>query len=298
MQELMQVLAAIESELETQRTRPKIRAKSSPNSNYSGMAINNVPGWPKRTTIFIRALKAAVEQQVARQMSYDEWSALTGEPKSTLSNWFGGEGNPSLECVLRMFELLPTAQRNHVLATAPIIRCFPALNNPRLAHDPATVSRLTTILKQPTGTTLVHGTREDLVIFMVTALGHTYFQQVGSEVRGFDVHTPDWFVPLPEVQYLNNLQKSEAIRQACLAGLNALGAEQPGLVILNGIWPQVPGFYESICELASKTAVIIGTSTSLTKSGNNIKVPGPAHIVTVSPDRTIADRISVEIQAV
>jgi hypothetical protein len=298
MQELMQVLAAIEAELEIKRTRPKLQAKSSANANHSGMAINNLPGWPKRTTIFIRALKAAVEQQVARQMSYDEWSALTGEPKSTLSNWFGGDGNPSVECVLRMFELIPTSQRNHVLTMAPIVRCFPVLAHPKLAHDPAAISRLTTILKQPRGTTLVHGIREDLVTFVVTALGHTYFQQVGSTVRGFDVHTPDWFVPLPAVQHLNNVQKAENIRQACLSGLNSLRTEPSGLVLLNGIWPQVPSFYEPICELASKTAVIIGTSTALTQTGNSIKVPGPAHIITVSPDRTNSDRISMEIQTV
>jgi hypothetical protein len=304
-QELAQVLAAIEAELDNQRTKPHITAEKPTDTKKLKLLcrepLTKNVGWPKRSTSCFRSLKLAVDQVVGRQLSFEELSDATGEAKSTLSNWLGGVGSPSFECVLRLLERLPDAARNQLLSSPPVSRCYPTLGHPRLAYDLAAISRFTTILHQATGTTLIHGIREDLVTFLVTALGHNYYhaQLRNDAVRGFDVHAPDWFVPLPTVSYLSNTQSCDAIRQRFLSEWPTLRKHKGGMVILNGIWPQVADLYDEIFELAGQNHVIIGTTTMLTRNHMGVKMPGPAHVVTVSADRlTTSNRILTEFQVV
>jgi hypothetical protein len=303
--ELAQVLAAIEAELDRQRTRPNVTAEKPTDTKtlklLSRTSLTNNVDWPKRSTSCFRLLKLAVDQVAGRQLSFEELSDATGEAKSTLSNWLGGVGSPSLECVLRLLERIPATQRNQLLSSAPISRCYPTLIHPRLAFDQAAMSRFATILQQGTGTTLAHGLREDLVTFVVTALGHNYYhsQLRNDAVRGLDVHSPDWFVPLPAVSYMGNTQSRDAIRQRFLSEWPTLRKHKGGLVILNGIWPQVADLYDEVFELAGQNHVVIGTTTMLIRNHMGVKMPGPAHIVTVSADRsTTSDRILIELQSV
>lgn len=253
---------------------------------------------PRRTTLLLRKLRSALEGAVGRQLALDEISEITWEPKSTLSDWFGGSGQPSIEAVLRLMERLPPGQRHQILDLAPVTRCYPSLEHPRISHDQVAISTLITLLRQSAGTTIVHSEREELMTFLVTAMGHSYrHMNGGGMVTGFDVHFPDWFVEVPGILYLDNLQRAENLESELKMSWDAITVGS-GLLILDGVWPRLPGILEQIRELGKSRHVVVGCNTQLPNDGNQIEVPGPAHIINVLPDRTAGDRIFLKIQPV
>src|SRR6185312_4571583 len=78
-----------------------------PASNLESVMLANRT---KRATVLFRMLRAALEGAHGRQFCLEELSEITGEPRSTLSDWFGGSGQPSIEAALRMAERLPLLQ--------------------------------------------------------------------------------------------------------------------------------------------------------------------------------------------
>jgi len=227
------------------RSSALIVARSTPDTNEvkpnlcaSKAATVSQVEWPLRTTLLLRALRAAIEGSIGHQLSFDELSYITGEAKSTLSNWFAGEGNPSMETMLRLIERVPVAQRHHVLDLPPITRCYPTLSHPRLSHDPVAVSQLRAILTQSTGTTVVHSARAELVTFAVAALGHTYYNlnPRAQAIRGLSAHRPDWFIQVPGVDHLNNIQSPEKVRTEIASKWSSLIEVKAGLFLFNGLW--------------------------------------------------------------
>lgn len=301
--ELERVLEVIASEL---REPLVIATKTTADTNQlksfhaSGCSSVVLPApWPPRTTSLLRSLRAAIEGAIGHQLSLEELSEITSEPKSTLSNWFAGDGNPTVEVVLRLMERVPASIRHQILDGLPISRCYPTLSHPRLAHDPVAVSRLNMILSQASGTTLIHGTREELVTFTVAAMGHTYYNSNPRQdaVRGIDVHRPDWYIQVPGVQNLNSTPNPERIKNEIASRWTTIQEATSGLIIFNGIWPQMTDRHEAVRALARQTHVIIGTPTD-TKTSGPIKVTAPAHIVAVTQERIGSERITLEIKAI
>jgi hypothetical protein len=255
--------------------------------------------WPPRTTSLLRSLRAAIEGAIGHQLSLEELSEITSEAKSTLSNWFAGDGNPTVEVVLRLMERVPVSIRHQILDGLPISRCYPTLSHPRLAHDPVAISRMQMILSQPSGTTLVHGTKEELVTFTVAAMGHTYYNSNPrpDAVRGIDVHRPDWYIQVPGVQNLNSTPNPERIKNEIASRWISIQETTAGMLIFNGIWPQMTNRHEAVRELARQNHVIIGTPTD-TRTAAPIKVTPPAHTVAVMPERLGSERIQLEINAI
>ena len=252
---------------------------------------------PKRATLMFRILRSSLESVIGRPLCLEELSEITGEPKSTLSDWLGGSGQPSVEAVISLIERLPLALRHQVLDLVPVSRCHPVLEHPRISHDQIALSSLKSLLRKPSGVTLVQGEREELVTFVVTAIGHSFWNLNGARetVTGIDVHFPDWFVEVPGVLYLENLQRLEAIALELEAIWDAI-TDGSGLIVLNGVWPQIPQLLDQIRGLGKERHVVIGCTCKLPKE--RVEIPGPAHLITASPDRQLSDRISVEIQPV
>ena len=271
----------------------KLAAKNTINSAHLPWKFG--PGL-QRGTQLLRRLRSAVDGISGRALTYEEWFVATGVPRSTLCDWLKGDGEPSPEALLRMFELLPTALRHQILDEPAFLRCRPVVDHPRLSHNPNMVSRMKTIISKTEGVTLVQSELEAMTTFVVSALAHSCWALSGTrrEVLGLDSHAPDWFVPVPKVTYFDNVLHRQTLQVEFEKALPRISNSKGALVVLNGGWAQLPGFFESTRALAQHSHVIVGDSVR-PRSAQPTTLP--MHVLTLSADRTVPDRIQVEIHA-
>ena len=142
------------------------------------------------------------------------------------------------------------------------------MESARLNHDPAVLSQLSTILRQQNGLVLVQEGSRSTRTFLTTALGHAWEKlHLGSAVRGIDAHAPDWFVPLDDVIYLQNLLEPKRLRAAVQAHWPKLLETRHGCIILNGVWAAM--------EATSISPGVNAASDNLTSSMSPLKYSGP-----------------------
>lgn len=288
--ELMRFSARKPAKHESMKRKPTAHPPQ-PGGPVNGSALT-------RATLLYRRLRSGLDSVARRPFTYNELAKLTGEPKSTLCNWNNGDGQPAPETLLRLLEMLPTLERNQILSELPFSRVFPVFEHPKLAYDPSAVSLLKTVLRSETGITLVQGDRDNLITFLATAMGHSYLMPRGrkGQVLGIDVHAPDWFVPLPEVTYLNNALNPGRVREVAEKIWPTLITSHRHLIVLNGTWTHVPDLRLATCTLAETHHVIV---TDLTRQKLPApSLPHPARIVTVLQDGKESERIRVDVQFV
>lgn len=250
-----------------------------------------------RTTALFRRLRSAVEEAVGHPLTYVEISRITGEPRSTLGNWFNGDGEPSVEAVLRLAEMLPDTRRHDILDHPPVCRLFPRLNHPHLAHDPVAVSRLRTILSNPSGLMILRGFEETWLTFLAAAIAHSVGASAKQSrpVLGLDVHLPDWFVPVPDVTYLPNELRPERIRSEIERLKQKLASAQGALVVVNAGPSTTTLIDENFLALARQAHLVI---TDV--NGPKHQQPPPkfivATIVSVSLAKAKPERITLDIR--
>jgi hypothetical protein len=76
------------------------------------------------------------------------------------------------------------------------------VTHPKLAHDPLAVNSLFRILDQASGLTFVSAFSDEHRTFILTSLGNSAsWNDARNRVSGLDVHTPDYFSPVPGVYY-------------------------------------------------------------------------------------------------
>jgi len=251
----------------------------------------------QRGTRLLCRLRAAVDGISGHVLTYEEWFDAIGVARSTFCDWVKGDGEPSPEALLRMFELLPRALQHQILDEPTFLRCRPVVDHPRLSHDPSMVSRLKTVIAKTEGVTWARAEREDLVTFMATAFGHScrILSPTRREVLGLDSHAPDWFVPVPKVTYFDNVQHIQKLQIEFEKVWPSIRNSKGALIILNGGWSQLPNFAENIRAVALHSHVVVGD-----KLGPRPEQTGniPAHILTLSAERLAPERIQVGIQAV
>lgn len=248
----------------------------------------------RRSCLLIRRLRALIEGEWQQTLTFEDLSRLTNQPKSTLCNWFNGEGEPSSETLLRLLELVPEAKRYAALGKPPFGRTCPQIDHPTLAHDPVATSYLRTIMSEVKGLTFVEGEKDALVTFVATALGRhvTLDSRCPREVIGIDLHAPDWFVPVPGLVYLNNRLKPEHVRKALDEIWPAIESSDGAVVMFNGIRSCVPKLLETVSKLTSRCHVIIADA----KLHQSLTADGGVRHITISPDKNQPDRIRVEVR--
>jgi hypothetical protein len=250
-----------------------------------------------RVTRLLRRLRAAVEGAAGRSLTYEELAEITGTPKSTLGNWFIGDGNPDVEILLRLLELVPPGQRHQILDELPICRVYPTLNHPFLTHDLAAVSHCKKILLKDRGVTLVEGNKESLVSFVATALGHSFGLIAGARSRlaGIDVHTPDWFVPVRGITYLNDPLRTSDLSAEVERLWPTLLQKGIRFIVISGLYPRLPGYYQRALSLARECHVLIANKRARSEILPSSKAFGPVHLLTLGQERLLPERIVVEV---
>jgi hypothetical protein len=248
---------------------------------------------PERVLLLMRTIKAELEGFQGRTLSFEELASYTGEAASTLFDKLHRPHQPQVESVIRLLERLPEENRSRLLES--VCRCYPTLCHPRIAHDPVQVSNMKSLLRQRTGFTVLQGRAAGDRAFVFTALGHEN-DRFGPERRtvgGIDIGRPDWFVEVTGLTYTGDIlakdQLAEAIRQAW----TELSAVDDCLVLLNGVWSQVPDLRQQIIQRATNCHVVVADESRLGREEFGARLPCPlnvVHIVT-EPDTRIRLKI-------
>jgi len=192
-----------------------------------------------------------------RRIPLDELGEYASQAASTVFEKFERTNQPQVEALLGLLERLPEPTRCRLINEA--CRCFPTLDHPRIGYEPAQVSHLKSLLRQRNGFTLIEGGTDGIRTFVLTALGHTSMLLESGHVPvcGLDTHLPDWFVPVPGVDYAANLLHPERLRAWVNTRWPAIRAAKAKLVLLNGVWDSVPELHSEIAGLGQRCHVVV-----------------------------------------
>lgn len=172
-----------------------------------------------------RALGSPQQKVLARR---------TGFARSSVNRWLAGDVTEQFRFVLAALEHLPVAHGCSLIA--PFLRVFPSLDHPLIRRLPNAGNLREIIQKAGPAMVVVTAANPYLRQFIVTAIGHTLEQAANGQpvVTGIDAATPDWFVPVPGMQYLH-LDSPWSAASSSASWLNQLGTATEPWVILNGL---------------------------------------------------------------
>ncbi len=225
-----------------------------------------------------------------------DYATIVGKAASTMSNWLGVSPQPQLVAFLCLLEQL-TSEERHAAIDA-LCRPLPLLDHPWLAHSPSTVTALKNLLRQNAGLTLVNGKDAEQRAFLISALGHTFCRLAPAHRKpaGIDLHEPDKFVPVETLYYLRDTHRpSETVAAIHSLWPAILSAKRP-LILLNGVWSQVPELHRAILALAHQQHIIIAEKDVLLPTKPALKTGLPVHQLTVSRSRRNPEWIEVGIK--
>jgi transcriptional regulator with XRE-family HTH domain len=262
--------------------------------NYSGSEEVTV-GNTARALKFMKVGRAAMELSQGRGISQNELAEYLGISPATLVNWFSCSTRlTQVEAALRILERLPISLRNELLAK--VLRVFPTIESPAFAHLPTVVSRLRSLLEQRAGLAVIRGS-DSLRTLLFTALGHSICEASPrhNSVQGIDIHTPDWFVPVPGISYVTRPVKGSQRHD-----LNSIRPRQmhAGVLMLNGVVSLMPEWQGRAFSLLNTQHVIIADEVDWKKELQKMgaKSNAPIHILDI--DETDSGRISITIRSV
>lgn len=209
-----------------------VRSKTLPNTllmTQNGRQ-HGAPGEKSgRANILIRRLWTALETREGRRFTNRELSEYLNISDSALSDWITGKTDLNqVEAVLKLCERLQQPKSTELFNQH--LRVFPTLASPELAHDPAIIDSLRSLLARPKGLTVIVGGNATQRTFLLTAVGHSYLDERGTprSLAGWDAHAASWFVPLPGLLYL-------AGARCAPQALRVNGLPQC-LLLSNGLW--------------------------------------------------------------
>lgn len=144
----------------------------------------------------------------------------------------------------------------------------------------------------------MYGPSEDDRTFVITAIGNSItLAAPGNLACGLDSHKPDLFVPVPGVLYLRSTKAADRMRDIVEQAWTTIERSEASFVLLNGVWPFLQNPLRRCLDLAGNRHVIIASELLPDIRGHC----APSHIqmtaVRVSPHKTRANWISVEVES-
>lgn len=199
----------------------------------------------------------ALQGSEGRYLDRKAFAEYCGIGETAYSNWVAGATDLSqIEALLRAMERMPAAYREQLFAG--ILREFPSIQSPAIAHDPVAVHRLREISGRANCITLVAAEREYHSSYVVTALGHAA-TQLGSSVRklaGFDFVTGNAFVQVPGVTYVDPAAPEQELGQTLRVSLPKI--QPAGVILLNRVLSRLPKLQQEVLRALPLHHVIIG----------------------------------------
>ena len=271
-----------------ERKRPLVKGAAS--------EIVHPPAFPIPGNKIFEGCGAAVSATRGYALDNRDFARIMGRSKSTTSHWFGVFSQPHLVAFFCLLEQLPPPDRHRVIDG--FCRQLPLFDHPRLRHNPVVATTIKTLLTQATGLSLlVNGTPEQRT-FLINALGHT-FCRIDLRHRtatGIDLYQPDWFVPVETMLYLKGLTDAAHLRGLVRRFWPEIMRTKAPLVLLNGIWSNVPELRGDILSLAARKHVVVADQ-QISVPRTALQSEHPLHALSVSAARQNADWIAVEISA-
>jgi hypothetical protein len=235
-------------------------------------------GKNSRPQLLIRRLWSALETVEGRRLTSQEMSRCLNLSDSAWSEWILGKTELNqIEAFLRLCERL--GHSGCVELLRPHLRVFPTLRSPELAHDPASVDILRTLLRKPAGMTFIVGGSETQRTFLFTAFGHSYLgaDTACHSLAGWDTHVATWFVPVPGLFYQHD-GRCEPLKLR-------LEALQHSLILSNGLWKRSQEHRTNLVQCALSCHVIVADGLDL--QGLRLQLHGkriPVDVVEVAGD--------------
>ena len=241
----------------------------------------------------MRAIKAELEAFQGRTLSFEQLASYTGEAASTAFDKLHRTRQPQVESLIRLLERLPQESRRRLVER--VCRCYPTFCHPRIAHDPVQVSDLKSLLGQRTGFTMLQGASAGDRTFVFTAIGHEN-DRLGPERRivcGVDVSRADWFVEVADLTYTGNILAKDQLVKAIRQAWTELPEVADGLMLLNGVWGNMPGLREEILKRALNCHVVVADEPRSERGQFGNRVPRPLHMIEIftEPDARIRMKI-------
>jgi hypothetical protein len=204
----------------------------------------------------VRELKGALDRAEFPSggcLTQKRFAELIGLPKSTINDWYHSPLVGQIKGFLGGLERLSELERTNLLRQF-CRDCF-RLNDPRLAHDPQSVSTLIHLVQQPSGLAFISSRSDSARTFLISAMGNS----AGLEVRacGLDMHKPDTFVPVNGVLYLCKPCSPAEIGPILRDVWPTIADSEAQLLLFNGIWSAGPDFRVKAGEMAKDRNVLI-----------------------------------------
>jgi hypothetical protein len=244
---------------------------------------------PSRGTKFLNIIEAALADMHGRLLTYDELGEIAGQSTSTIFDWTLGANLRQLEAYIRLLERLPESKRKQVIDG--VCRLMPTIYHERIAWQERQVSNCQQLLRMERGLSLVLGD-ENARDFFITALGHSMarIDQHRLPVCGIDARLADRFVPVDGIRSLGGTLQPEKLSGLALSAWSAIRGFRKGLVLINGVWPNLRDKHNEIREMATHCHVVIADQINAAEMRANTSPSNLSHLIIVAEQK---DRINI-----
>jgi len=219
--------------------------------------VFGAPARSQPSRLVIEELRQRLNLAEGHELAFERLACMLGVPKSSLCNWCSHIELPAVHVVLGLLERLP--QTEQVAFLRRHCRLHATLDHPALAHEPAVTEYLSSLLGLGSGVTAIEGRSDFARSFVLNALGQSFSRQDSRHrpPAGLICKSPGTFVPIEGILYLRTGLPPDRIRQLVAQVWPKIRAADTGLILLDGIWSQVPDARPRILELARTKHVVL-----------------------------------------
>jgi len=255
------------------------------------------PAYPLTGPQLFQQLRAALGETIGFPPTFPYLGELIGENAKVTFYWFSVMPQTQLIAFLSVLERLPESKRWAVMNKW--CRELPSFDNPRLSHDPLSVSNLEQLLAQRCGLTWIQEGTEFQRTFIITALGHSYSRVTTGRqtAAGMDLHEPRRWVPIEGVAYFREPLPAARLTRAIMEAWPAVRSSKSKLLLLNGIWSAAPELRDEIMKEASRRHVIVTVPKIPDARVSQTNANTPIHVVTIGQNRENEQLMRIKVGA-
>jgi hypothetical protein len=165
--------------------------------------------------------------------------------------------------------------------------CFPSLEHPYIVRNRQIAAALADLLPQTSGVTFVLSESDYLRSFVASALVHSFAAQTPNRIvaSGFDIHSPNWFVPVCGVIYLDVWKRLDSLE----AAFRGHRLQTAPLILLNGLYSSLQSVRSEAQQLSATSHIIIADRNGTVR--DPAQFSPPAHVIKVVTDRRYSESV-------
>jgi hypothetical protein len=222
--------------------------------NIYAKNLIRAPQYPHSSHEIIRRLSAAIEltENPGEIVHEKKVAQLIGVPKSTYNEWGHHDQTEQIRRFLSGLERLSDESRMNLLRS--LCRHCPRLEDPRISHDKQAVAALKSLIQRTPGISLITGSKSARN-YLLGAIGNSFAARY--PIKGFDSNPPLVHVPVPGVFYPSKKVSAEILSSLFEKAWVDINGTENSLILLNGIWDQIPTPRRDVLKLAAKNHIFV-----------------------------------------